>query len=90
MMWNNGTECLGGGFPMMMAGGIFMLVFWGLVIWLIVLAIRKLSTGGSTGDKSIQTDKAVDVLRQRYSRGEISTEEYRERLHELTETTSNS
>jgi putative membrane protein len=80
MMWNNGTECLGGGFPMMMFGGIFMLVFWGLVIWLIVLAIRKLSPGG----KSSQTDKAVDLLKQRYSKGEISTEEYRERLHELT------
>jgi putative membrane protein len=80
MMWNNGAECLGGGFPMMMFGGIFMLVFWGLVIWLIVLAIRKLSPGG----KSSQTDKAVDLLKQRYSRGEISTEEYRERLHELT------
>ena len=81
MMWNNGTECLGGGFPMMMFGGIFMLVFWGLVIWLIVLAIQKLSSGG----KSSQTDNAVNVLRQRYSRGEIDTEEYRQRLHELTD-----
>ncbi|MDC3411972.1 SHOCT domain-containing protein [Aquibacillus sp. 3ASR75-11] len=81
MMWNNGTECLGGGFPMMMVGGIFMLVFWGLVIWLIVLAIQKLSSENK--DKSNQTDKAVEILRQRYSRGEIDTEEYRQRLHEL-------
>lgn len=81
-MWNNGAECLGGGFPMMMFGGIFMLIFWGLVIWLIVLAIRKLSSG----DKSSQTDKSVEVLRQRYSQGEIDTEEYRQRLHELTDT----
>ncbi|MED4041060.1 hypothetical protein [Niallia taxi] len=80
-MWNNGTECLGGGFPMMMFGGVFMLVFWGLVIWLIVLAIRKLSSG----DKSSQTDKAVEILKQRYSLGEIDTEEYRQRLHELTD-----
>lgn len=82
MMWNNGSECLGGGFPMMMFGGIFMLVFWGLVIGLIVLAIRKLSLGG----KSNQTDNAVNILRQRYSRDEIDTEEYRQRLHELTDT----
>lgn len=81
-MWNNGAECLGGGFPMMMFGGIFMLIFWGLVIWLIVLAIRKLSSG----DKSSQTVNAVEVLRQRYSRGEIDTEDYRQRLHELTDT----
>ncbi|RBP05351.1 putative membrane protein [Rossellomorea aquimaris] len=67
---------------MMMFGGIFMLIFWGLVIWLIVLAIRKLSSG----DKSSQTVNAVEVLRQRYSRGEIDTEDYRQRLHELTDT----
>ncbi|WP_407270655.1 SHOCT domain-containing protein [Radiobacillus sp. PE A8.2] len=82
MMWNNGTECLGGGFPMMMFGGVFMLVFWGLVIWLIVLAIQKLSQGG----KSSQIDNAVNILRQRYSRGEIETDEYRQRLHELMDT----
>ncbi|MDC3424355.1 SHOCT domain-containing protein [Aquibacillus sp. 3ASR75-11] len=79
MMWNNGTGFLGGGFPMMMFGGIFMLVFFGLVIWLIVLAVQKFSTGS----KSNQTDNAVDVLRQRYSGGEIETEEYRQRLNEL-------
>ena len=79
-MWNKGAECLGGGFPMMMFGGVFMLIFWGLFIWLIVLAIRKLSSD----DKSSKTDNAVEVLRQRYSRGEIDTEEYKQRLHELT------
>ncbi|MDC3415158.1 SHOCT domain-containing protein [Terrihalobacillus insolitus] len=83
MMWNNGTEIFGGVFPMMMVGGIFMIVFWGLVIWLIILAIQRLSAGNN--NKSSQTDdKAVEVLRQRYSRGEIDTEEYRQRLHELT------
>ncbi|MBP2256876.1 SHOCT domain-containing protein [Virgibacillus alimentarius] len=48
-----------------------MLVFWGLIIWLIVLIIRKLSSR----NKSSQTDKAVEVLRQRYSQREIDTEE---------------
>ncbi|GLO68430.1 SHOCT domain-containing protein [Oceanobacillus kimchii] len=82
MMWNDGAECFGGGFPLMMFGGIFMFVFWGLVIWLIVVAIRKLSSK----DKSSQTDNAIELLRQRYSRGEIETEEYRQRLQELTDT----
>ncbi|WP_229683018.1 SHOCT domain-containing protein [Virgibacillus oceani] len=66
---------------MMMFGGIFMLVFWGLIICLIIYAIRK----WSPNNKLDQIDNAVDVLRQRYSRGEISTEEYRERLQELTD-----
>ena len=82
MMWHNGTECFGGGFPMMMFGGIMMLVFWGLVIWFIVVAIRKLTQSNKTN----QTDSAIDILRQRYSRGEIDTEEYRQRLSELKDT----
>jgi putative membrane protein len=81
MMWNNGMGWFGGGFPMMVVGGIFMLVFWGLVIWLIILAIQKLSPGS----KSSRADKPVDILRERYSRGEIDTEEYRQRLRELTD-----
>lgn len=81
MMWNYGSECFGGGFPMMMFGGIFMLVFWGLIIWFIVFVVRKLSSRNKSG----QTDEAVEILRQRYSRGEIDTEEYRQRLHELTD-----
>ena len=81
-MWNDSAECFGGGFPMMMFGGILMFVFWGLVIWLIVVAIRKLSSK----DKSSQTDNAIELLRERYSRGEIETEEYRQRLQELTDT----
>ncbi len=65
-----------------MFGGFFMLLFWGLVIWFIIDAIRKLSSG----NKSSQTDNAVELLRKRYSRGEIDTEEYRQRLQELKDT----
>ena len=53
--------------------------FGGLVIWLIIVAIRKLSSA----NKASQTDNAVELLRKRYSRGEIDTEEYRQRLQEL-------
>ncbi len=80
-MWNNGANCFGGGFPMMMGGWLMMILFWGLVIWLILYAIRKWSPNHK------ENHNAVDLLRQRYSRGEIDTEEYRERLKELTNTT---
>ncbi|WP_170006064.1 SHOCT domain-containing protein [Bacillus fonticola] len=84
MMWNNGADCLGGGFPMMFGGGLLMLLFWGLIIWLVIYAIRK----WSPTDRSNSSDKAVEILKQRYSRGEIDTEEYRQRLRELTDTTN--
>lgn len=81
-MWNNG-DCFGGGFPMMMGGGmIMMFLFWGLIIFLIFYAIRK----WSPNNRSNHSDKAIDQLRERYSRGEISAEEYRERLQELMNT----
>ena len=82
MMTNYGGDWFsGGGFPMMI-GGFFMLLFWALVIWFIIVTIRKLSSG----NKSSQTDNAVELLRKRYSRGEIDTEEYRQRLQELKDT----
>ncbi|MFS0645621.1 SHOCT domain-containing protein [Siminovitchia sp. 179-K 8D1 HS] len=81
MMWQNGGHW-GNYFPMMMGGGIMMLIFWGLVIWLVIYAIRKLSPN----EKSNHADSAVDILRQRYAKGEISVEEYRERLKELMDT----
>lgn len=81
-MMGNGYGCFGSGFPMMMGGGMWMMIlFWGLIIWLIIYAIRK----WSPNDKSNQTDKAIDILRERYSMGEISKEEFRERLEELTD-----
>lgn len=85
MMWNNGANCFGGGFPIMMIGGIMMILFCGLLIWLLFYAIRK----WSSNDKVSNSANAVDLLRQRYSRGEINTEEYRERLKELTDTAKN-
>jgi len=81
-MWNNGANCFGGGFPMMMGGGLMMILFWGLFIWFIFYAIRK----GSLNDKTYHAENAVNLLKQRYSRGEINTVEYRERLKELTDT----
>lgn len=47
---------------------VMMLVFWGLVIAGIVLAIRWLA---GPGERS-RSDRAVDILRERYARGEIN------------------
>lgn len=77
-MWQHGNYW-GGFFPMMIGGGFMMLVFCGLIIWLVIYAIRSLSPN----EKLNHVDSAVDILRQRYAKGEISVEEYRERIKEL-------
>ncbi len=60
---------------------IFMILFWGLVIWGIVALVRGLS--GSRGSDSSTTDSALEVLKKRYARGEINKEEYEEKKKDL-------
>ncbi len=60
---------------------IIMIVFWGLVIWGIVALIRGLSRGDS--GRSTESDSALEILKKRYARGEITKQEYEERKKDL-------
>jgi putative membrane protein len=51
---------------------LFMVVFWALVIAGLVLGLRWLATQG----REPRSDAAVDILRQRYARGEINKDEF--------------
>ena len=59
---------------------LMMLVFWGVVIVGIVLGIRWLMTQGREPHR---TDTALDILRQRYARGDISKEEFEAKKKDL-------
>jgi putative membrane protein len=58
---------------------LFMLVFWGLVVAGIVVAIRWLVQQG----KGSRSDAALEILRERYARGEIDREEFLARKRDL-------
>lgn len=58
---------------------VMMLVFWGLVIAGIVLAIRWLA---GQGERS-RSDRALDILRERYARGEINKDEFEAKQRDL-------
>ena len=58
---------------------LMMLVFWGLVVTALVLAIRRLVSAKREGG----SDAALDILRQRYARGEIDREEFQARKRDL-------
>ena len=66
------------GYGMGWFGGIFMILFWVVVIAGIVFAIRYMATGkeGFSGKKG---SDPLDILKKRYASGEIDTEEYEER-----------
>jgi putative membrane protein len=58
---------------------VMMLVFWALVIAAVVLAIRWLA---GQGERS-RPDRALDILRERYARGEIDKNEFEAKQRDL-------
>ena len=78
-----------GGWGMMSGFGwwwfmpIFMIIFWGLVIWGIVALVRGLSAPRGSDSASSRPDSALEVLKKRYARGEINKEEYEEKKKDL-------
>ena len=74
MHWGNFSGMGYGGFGL---GWLFMVLFWTLVILGIVYFIKQL-LGGS---KSIGAqESAQDILKKRYSAGEITRDEYKEKF----------
>ncbi len=72
-----------GGFGWWWFMPIFMIIFWGLVIWGIVALVRGLSQSGGSDSASGRSDSALEVLKRRYARGEIDKEEYEEKKKDL-------
>ncbi|MDN3449439.1 SHOCT domain-containing protein [Planococcus sp. APC 3906] len=77
-MWNYGMH--NGSWGNMFFWAIFLLVVVVLAVVLVVYFMRK-TPPAEIGNRS--SSSALDLLKERYARGEISTEEYRERLREL-------
>ena len=61
-------------------GGVWMVLFWGGLIALIVWGINKL---GGRGD-SIQKHTPLDVAKERYARGEIAKKDFEQIKRDLS------
>ena len=74
-----------GGWGMGWFGGIFMLVFWVLVIVGLIFLIKWLiqSTKGESGGKLSNSSRAIDILKERYARCEIDKHEFEEKKKDL-------
>jgi len=55
----------------MLFGGIWMLIFWGAIICLIIWGIGQVSGGGHRAD-----DDPLEIARRRYARGKITREQF--------------
>lgn len=74
--WHRGPGMMGG-IGMGWFGGIFMIVFWILVlvglVFFIKWLIQSTSHGRTGGDRS---NRALEILKERYARGEIDNTEF--------------
>ena len=61
-------------------GPLFMILFLGLIVTGVVFLIRYLIT---QGHPEYREDSALEILKRRYARSEISSEEYEEKRNAL-------
>jgi putative membrane protein len=72
------------GWLLMMFGTVAVIVIIGLVVWLFWSVVNqnnrnKLERPGASG----ATQSALDIVKQRYARGEITKEQFDEMRHNL-------
>ena len=69
-------------------GSVFMVLFWGLLCLLLIFAIVTgvvllVQAFTGRGIRGGEKNTALDVLHERYARGEIGRDEYLERRRDL-------
>ena len=79
MHWGNFSGMGFGGFGL---GWVFMILFWALVIMGIVYIVKHLIVGNKT---SVKQETAEQILKKRYASGEISRDEFNDRLSVISE-----
>ena len=80
-MWGDGVYGLGWGWGMGF-GMISMVLFWVLVILGIVVLVRWIG-GSPTSSAAAPLQSALDILKERYARGEIDKQEFEGKKRDL-------
>ena len=60
-------------------GWLIGLIILGIFIWLVVKVINQNNSSGSSNNKS-----ALDILKERYAKGEIGKEEFEEKKKDIS------
>lgn len=83
MPWG-GMMGWGGGLGMG-AGWLMGVVFFGILVGAgVLLAHARRDQGGRAGERRESEDASLDILRERYARGEIDRDEFAAKKRDLT------
>jgi len=80
-MWGDMGSMMGYGGGWGALGILHMVLWWVLIILGIVVLVKWLS--GGRNQSRANSDRALDILRERYARGEIEKDEYDKRRQDL-------
>ncbi len=83
MMWGYGPDwgMMGGGYG---ASGVFQMIFWIVILGAIIAAVVWfVRTPGAYRSRPGRSS-GLDVLEERYARGEINREEYLQKKQDIT------
>ena len=72
------------GWGHMAVGGVMMIVFWGGIVLLVALLVRALGWGGRREAPPQGRQSPLEVLQERFAKGEIDQKEYDERRQVLS------
>ncbi len=64
-------------------GWLFMIIFWGLVILGVIYIVKMIAERSRPSEKG---ESALDILKKRYAKGEITREEFEKMKDDLTKT----
>lgn len=83
MMYAYGVN--GGWYGHTLFGGFFMVVAWVLIIWLVVWLVRGggAQTRKHEGHEHAHGKTALEILNERYAKGEIDRKEFEEKKKDI-------
>ncbi len=70
---------------MMFFGGLWMIIFWVVIIALIVWGVIALTKRMTSAADTTQKRDPLDTARERYAKGEISKEEFEQIKKDLSQ-----
>jgi len=70
-------------FSLGLGGGIMMIIFWAAIILFIVWIVKEVS-GRNNSNKPRHGKSALEILEERYAKGEMDKKEFEEKKKDLS------